>query len=256
MYHPSKKWDTVVYESSGFWGIKDDTDNLASVEKKQLQELKSFLQNCDVDVSDFDSIKIERITGREREGKESNMKKYLRQIFDNIIGTVISLYFIVAFMVFTPYYNWNYAKTNGFIKWVLFGEVVATVKSIAWPYFVFFSLSGGSASHVSKAIDYSNKATAIINNCGPYQLIAQSDMDAIIEHYKKALQEAKKADLESMNKHYLGFGDHFENEFIRGLELFIKSNEVGDPMSSIAAQAMLDRWGNWFSANIDGIRGK
>ena len=183
------------------------------------------------------------------------MKAIFQKIFGNIIGSVIGLYFMAAFMVFTPYYNWNYAKTHGFMEWLLFGEVVATAKAIAWPYFVLSS-SGGSSSHVSKAINYSNKATAIRNKGGPYQQISQADMDSIVGYYKKALQEAKKADIEAMNKHCPGFGDHFKKEFTGGLELFIKSYETGDPMSSIASQAMLDQWGNWFSANIDGIRGK
>ena len=91
------------------------------------------------------------------------MKALFEKIFSNIISTVITLYFMAAFLVFTPYYNWNYAQTHGFMKWVFFGEVVATAKAVAWPYFVFFSLSGGSVHHVSKAIDYANKATAIIN---------------------------------------------------------------------------------------------
>lgn len=138
----------------------------------------------------------------------------------------------------------------------MFGEVVATAKAIAWPYFLFFSSSGSFVFHVSKAIDYANKATAIINKGGAYEIVSQSDIDAIIGYYKKALQEAEQADIESINRHYQGFGDHFKDDFIQGLKLFIKSHETGDAILSIASQTMLDRWDNWFSANIDGIRGK
>jgi len=94
------------------------------------------------------------------------MKAIFDKLFSNIIGTVVGLYFMAAFLVFTPYYNWNYAQTHGFVKWAFFGEVVATAKAIAWPYSVFFSPSGGSVSHVSKAIDYANKAMATINKGG------------------------------------------------------------------------------------------
>jgi len=184
------------------------------------------------------------------------MKAIFDKIFSNIIGTVVGLYFMAAFLVFTPYYNWNYAQTHGFVKWVFFGEIVATAKAIAWPYFVFFSPSSGPVSHVSKAIDYANKVTAIINKGGAYQQIPQKDIDAIIDYYKKALQEAEQADIASMNRHYPGFGDHFRDEFIQGLHMFISSHETSDAMLSFTSQAMLDRWGNWFSENIDGIRGK
>jgi hypothetical protein len=182
------------------------------------------------------------------------MKNLWKKLSTGITGMLI-LYFITAFMFFTPYYNWQYAKTHGFMKWLLFGEVVATAKAVAWPYFMFVK-SGGTVSHVGKAIDYANKATAIINKGGPYQQISQADMEEIIGYYKKALAEAKEADIESMNKHYPGFGDHFRSEFMKGLELFLQSYEKGDMVASIASQALLDQWGNWYQANIGGIRGR
>ncbi len=69
------------------------------------------------------------------------MKAIFEKFFTNLISTIFGLYFIVTFFVFTPYYNWDYAKTHGFMKWFAFGEVVATAKAIAWPYFVFISPS-------------------------------------------------------------------------------------------------------------------
>jgi hypothetical protein len=40
---------------------------------------------------------------------------------------------------FALYYNYQYAVTEGFVKWLFFGEIIATIKSLFWPYFVFFS---------------------------------------------------------------------------------------------------------------------
>jgi hypothetical protein len=34
-----------------------------------------------------------------------------------------------------PYYNWKYAKANGFVKWLFFGDIISTAKALAWPYF-------------------------------------------------------------------------------------------------------------------------
>jgi hypothetical protein len=48
--------------------------------------------------------------------------------------------YMVGFMVALPYFNWQYAQEYGFIKWIFFGEVVATVKGVVWPYFVATSL--------------------------------------------------------------------------------------------------------------------
>jgi len=179
----------------------------------------------------------------------------MKNIWKKIISGIFGLYFIAAFMVFTPYYNWQYAKTHGFMKWLLFGEVVATAKAVAWPYFVF-AHSGGTILHVSNAINFANKATAVKNRGDPYQQVSQDDMEEIIGYYKKALAEVKQCDIKSMNQRYPGFGDHFKSEFMKDLELFISSYEKHDMMSSLASQALLDQWGNWYQANIDGIRGR
>jgi hypothetical protein len=54
---------------------------------------------------------------------------------------LIFLYLLAALVVFTPYYNWKYAQSNGFVSWLLLGEFVATAKAFAWPYFLLTSNS-------------------------------------------------------------------------------------------------------------------
>lgn len=170
---------------------------------------------------------------------------------------VLYVLYAMATAIFIPYYNWNYVKSNGVKKWLFFGEVVATAKAVAWPYFLSRDLSlRRTISHVSKAIDYSNKAKAVLNKCESYQIVPPSDMETIIQYRKKALAEAKEANIEAMNRHYPGFGDHFKNEFIQGHELFIKSYEAGGVMTSVISQGLLFKWGDWFNANIDSIRKK
>jgi hypothetical protein len=176
----------------------------------------------------------------------------MKKVWEYPIMIIFGAYILSVTMVFTPYYNWQFAKTNGFMKWVFFGEVIATGKAVIWPYIVFFE-KRGTVSHFNNAIKYSNKATAIINKGGANQLISQADMEEIISCYKQALTEAKKTDVESMNQHYPGFGDHFKSEFMEGLELYIKSSESGDVMTSLSSQELLDKWGNWFDANRDNI---
>lgn len=51
------------------------------------------------------------------------------------VALLVGLYFLVAVLFFAPYYNWTYAKENGFFKWLFLGEIIATGKAIVWPYF-------------------------------------------------------------------------------------------------------------------------
>jgi hypothetical protein len=60
---------------------------------------------------------------------------------NKLFKIVVGIYMVVL-VVAVPYFNWRYAQENGFVRWILFGEFVATVKGFAWPYFFatnFFS---------------------------------------------------------------------------------------------------------------------
>lgn len=39
--------------------------------------------------------------------------------------------------VFGLYYNYLYAVENGFLAWLFFGEIIATLKALVWPLFEF-----------------------------------------------------------------------------------------------------------------------
>ena len=54
------------------------------------------------------------------------------------VEVLLMLYGFSA-MIMTTYYNWKYAVEYGFIKWLLFGEIVASLKGAIWPFFVFFT---------------------------------------------------------------------------------------------------------------------
>ena len=51
-------------------------------------------------------------------------------------------YIMVAYLISvafaTPYVNWVFAKENGFLAWLFFGQIIPTFQAFVWPYFVFF----------------------------------------------------------------------------------------------------------------------
>jgi len=34
------------------------------------------------------------------------------------------------------YFNYLYARDHGFVAWIFFGEIIATLKALIWPYFI------------------------------------------------------------------------------------------------------------------------
>ena len=49
----------------------------------------------------------------------------------------IGIVYGISVGIFALYYNWLYAKTHGFIAWLLFGEIIASLKALVWPFFEF-----------------------------------------------------------------------------------------------------------------------
>ena len=79
---------------------------------------------------------------------QNNYKKYF-QISHNEVGYNIMNKILMGILVgilviygisvgiFIIYYNWLYANENGFISWLFFGEVIASLKALVWPLFEF-----------------------------------------------------------------------------------------------------------------------
>jgi len=55
---------------------------------------------------------------------------------DKLLMAIAVLYGI-SVAIFGLYYNWLFAKTNGFWAWLFFGEIIASLKALVWPLFEF-----------------------------------------------------------------------------------------------------------------------
>ena len=62
----------------------------------------------------------------------------LKKAFKYILLFIIISYIMLASFIFTPLYNWRYARDNGFWRWLWFGEIVSTAKAMIWPYYIFY----------------------------------------------------------------------------------------------------------------------
>ena len=49
----------------------------------------------------------------------------------------IAVIYGISVAIFGVYYNWLYANENGFLAWLFFGEIIASLKAVVWPLFEF-----------------------------------------------------------------------------------------------------------------------
>ena len=73
----------------------------------------------------------------------------IKKISTNLIATMLILYmdkllmaiaviYGISVAIFGLYYNWLFAKANGFWAWLFFGEIIASLKALVWPLFEFY----------------------------------------------------------------------------------------------------------------------
>jgi len=49
----------------------------------------------------------------------------------------IAIIYGISVGIFGVYYNWLYANEHGFLAWLFFGEIIASLKAVVWPLFEF-----------------------------------------------------------------------------------------------------------------------
>ena len=81
----------------------------------------------------------------ETSGSESIIMK---QTFRNIGLAVFYIYFLSTILA-AAYFNWAYFNEHGFMRWLVFGDVIATAKSVIWPYYAVVGFGSGRSSCIS-----------------------------------------------------------------------------------------------------------
>lgn len=170
---------------------------------------------------------------------------------------IIYYVYILPMIFFVPYYNWQYANDNGFVKWILLGEVVATGEGIIWPYYIIASKQTESnIDHLKESIEYSNEATRLDNQGQSFSSPTETEMKKYIDLKRKALEEGKLVDVEKLNNDHPNFGNHFRNEYLKGLQLLVDCYDKQQNQYIIQAQILLDNWSDWYSANLENIKAR
>lgn len=112
----------------------------------------------------------------------------------------------------------------------------------------------GELEHVNGALRLTNEASTIeVIATNP----ANTDLDLtgpVIDLYRQALTRARRADAARLNKYYEGFGEHWRNEYIAGLDASIAGHDSRDRAQFARGQQLLEDWEAWYGANRSRFR--
>lgn len=174
-----------------------------------------------------------------------------------LFKAIFYVYAFLAFFVFAPYYNWQFAKDNGFVSWIFLGQIVPTMKATVWPYYAFSHTDHPASradNYVSvnfvNSLNYSNQAAMLTKSETVNGEVAKKMLDL----YENALEEGSKVDVNGLNNIYPDFGNNYKKDYLKGLERLVNGFKSGDKQVAYQGYTSLTKWNNWYSANVDAIR--
>jgi len=152
-----------------------------------------------------------------------------------VIYSLLSIY-IIPLILIVPYNNWNYAKENGFVSWLCFGEVVATAKAIIWPYYIFANKESDEIETINKKnLDSINhfknsrinsdsallliRTSNIIGDSLEFHNIKISDKKQIISLLNTSIKEAKLVSNGLLVKVHPELPEKYTKHFIIGMQM-------------------------------------
>ena len=56
------------------------------------------------------------------------------------IGVMLLTGHSIGAMLAFMYFSWQYAKENGFLAWLFFGEIVPVLKSLVWEIYLLIAI--------------------------------------------------------------------------------------------------------------------
>jgi len=174
-----------------------------------------------------------------------------------VIRFIVGIY-VFGIMLSATYFNWTFARDNGFWTWLLLGEVVPTAKALIWPYYVFApsqptpqndrpALGQGAPKGVQMffvAMDALLEADE-----RPNGIVPEANLRRVEVLLKRVIDASAKADREELNAIYPGWGDHFFDDAVAHARFMVQAIETRDGDAATRATAAFLRWQNWWKAN-------
>jgi hypothetical protein len=187
-----------------------------------------------------------------------------KSVVSAVLNCAIYVY-LIGTMISAPYFNWCYARDNGFVSWLFFGEIVATAQAAIWPVYAFSNDTKPdwtdeereNIKHFERMSDAMQQSTRIVNSgrSGKASVMPPEDARAIASLHALALKEANLVDPAVLAKAHPDLPAHFQSDLLPFLQTM---NRVHAGRASLAdqleAHTLFDKWVDWFNANRTDIK--
>jgi hypothetical protein len=182
----------------------------------------------------------------------------MKQTFLNIIGFAFYIY-VMSMTFAAPYYNWQYAKENGFVNWLFFGEVVATAKSLIWPYYAVVGFSSEQAHHTDLHFANSRRASTealnLVNRFdGGLADLPSKDASDVARLLEASVTEAELVDDSYLKQVHPEFLRRFRDEYTGSLRDLADGVRTSDVAKQIAAATAYNSFSEWVKTHAKELK--
>lgn len=84
----------------------------------------------------------------------------------------------------------------------------------------------------------------------PVNTISKEDLGRLLVAYKSALDEARLADIDELNRQHPGLGDAWRDKLIPSIESSIEGWEGPSNWALFKANGLFAQWANWYNDNV------
>lgn len=176
-----------------------------------------------------------------------------------LLKAVLNIY-LLSVAIFAIKFNYDYARSQGFLQWVFFGEVVATGRAFVWPIY-FFSQDSDDRKPVAENRESTlgdfRKSVTLIQESFAYEEEHFSGFTGAIDLNgdkfrelvllkRKALEAAKTVSADDLRKLHPDLPAMYRNKFIGGLETYLEGVRNNDNQKINRGTVMVNDFGNWY----------
>jgi hypothetical protein len=175
-----------------------------------------------------------------------------------ILFGVVYIYFFLSLFIFVPIYNYKYANENGFLKWIVFGEVVATTKALIWPHYFFQSKLVDnhwtdedmvSNRHYLNSKKSCDEALKIVISTGDVSELAPDVSKSVTDLIQLSILEADKVGDEYLMKIHPDFIEKYKENYKKGLKMLLDGLMQNNQAYVLAGSYGYNDYVDWMNSN-------
>jgi hypothetical protein len=175
-----------------------------------------------------------------------------------VLKYILYIYLLIG-SGFVIKYNYDYAKENSFGDWLMFGEIVPTLKGFVWPYYFLENSDKQKEKKIfndedefKNSVVYLQEAFAVErkNTSSGYGLFTHKSYYIKSNDLRqKALNESFKVSLNGLKFVDEELAVAYKKKFIKGLGLYFEGLRVNDEETIENSSKLLNEFGevyrNW-----------